>query len=230
MIIYLFQHGSGADIEVEGVETDAIDVDGGPRAHMVTISYPSPSELLRGPLYDDELVEYMEGERESTWCFCSWRLLRTDCDTARAKISISSIDRVVALEGSLGCWGEGVDRGRTQRLFGLIGVCRGGVSGGDGCEVSKCRSRSFGEDGDDSTNPSRHGGVLWWCGMRCLASDMVGVVQLFIRTVGGDRLDDCWSWSSCWCLDARSAELFPGKQAGFAEIGMGIAEVTVKGC
>lgn len=108
-IIFLVQHGSGTDVEAEGVETDAIEVDGGPRAHMVTISYSPPSELLRGPLYDDELVEYMEGERESTWCFCPWRLLRIDCDTARSRTSISSIERTVVVEWSLGCWGEGTD-------------------------------------------------------------------------------------------------------------------------
>lgn len=85
-----------------GVEADAVVV-GGPRAHMVTMSYPSPSEPLRGPLHDDELVECMERERESTWYFCPWRLLRNDWDTARARTSISSIERVVTLDGwSLG--------------------------------------------------------------------------------------------------------------------------------
>ena len=85
-----------------GVEADAVVV-GGPRAHMVTMSYPSPSEPLRGPLHDDELVECMECERESTWYFCPWRFLRNGWDTARARTSISSIERVVTLEGwSLG--------------------------------------------------------------------------------------------------------------------------------
>lgn len=82
----------------------------------------------------------------------------------------------------------------------------------------------------DPEEGDRHGGVLWWCGMRCLAPDMVGVVQPLARADGGDRLDVCWSWSNCWCLDARSVGLFPGKQAGLADIGMGIAEVTMQGC